>query len=30
MYRPLYSFGQVKSPSPSFDEQLSLAFAPTS
>ncbi|MGA8679183.1 MAG: ABC transporter substrate-binding protein [Acidimicrobiales bacterium] len=30
MYRPLYWFGQIKSASPSFDEQLSLAFAPTS
>jgi peptide/nickel transport system substrate-binding protein len=30
MYRPLYWFGQIKSSSPSFDEQLSLAFAPTS
>ncbi len=30
MYRPLYWFGQIKTPSPSFDEQLSLALAPTS
>jgi peptide/nickel transport system substrate-binding protein len=29
MYRPLYWFGQVTTPAPSFDEQLSLASAPT-
>ena len=30
MYRPLYWFGQVENPSPTFDERLSLAYAPTS
>ncbi|MGO9584579.1 MAG: ABC transporter substrate-binding protein [Acidimicrobiales bacterium] len=28
MYRPLYFFGQITSPDPSFNEQLSLAAAP--
>ncbi len=26
MYRPLYWFGQTESPSPTFNEQLSLAY----
>lgn len=30
MYRPLYWFGQVKRPLPTFDPNLSLADAPTS
>jgi peptide/nickel transport system substrate-binding protein len=29
MYRPLYWFGQIESPSSTFNEQLSLAHAPT-
>lgn len=29
MYRPLFWFGQITSPAPSYDEQLSLANTPT-